>query len=82
MSRKTSTKKQATAPTTDIEWHDDKSDDALEKNSAQLSESGRLDAMNDIVKHLAHSSDAKLEDIYHLQLLARGLDIDIKTLEI
>jgi hypothetical protein len=82
MSRKNSTKKQASAPTTDIEWHDDISDDAPKKDSAQPSESGRLDAMNEIVKHLAHSSGAKLEDIHHLQLLARGLDIDIKALEI
>lgn len=82
MSRKTSTKRQATAPTTDIKLHDDISDDEPENNPAQPSESGRLAAMNEIVQYLAHSSNAELEDIHRLQVLAHGQDIDINALEI
>ena len=82
MSWETSTKKKATAPSTDIEWHDDVSGDAPERNHARLSESSRLDAMNEIVQYLARSSDAGLKDIQRLQVMARGQDIDINTLEI
>lgn len=81
MTRKSS-KKTPLSKLPGIDWHDDEVPSHLKKKPGPTP-SQRLATMSNLVAHLAHSDEpATHEDIRALQILARGEDIDIDSLEI
>lgn len=82
MTRKTS-KKKSLSVTAGIDWHDDEKPLHRGKKESKPTPTCRLATMSNLVEHLGQSvTRATRTDIEVLQTLARGEDIDIKSLEI
>jgi len=82
MSRKT-LKSETSSVTLGIDWHDDEKPSPRKNKKSEPTPCQRLATMSELVRHLGQSSaEATTADIEMLQILARGEDIDIESLEI
>lgn len=82
MTRKPS-KKAPISVTPGIDWHDEKQPAARSKKKRKPTPTQRLATMSDLTAYLAKADEpATLADIETLQMLARGEDLDIDSLEI
>lgn len=82
MTRKANKKTPLSAPP-GIDWHDEKQPAARSKRKRKPTPTQRLATMSDLTAYLAKADEpATLADIETLQMLARGQDIDIASLEI
>lgn len=82
MSRKSS-KRETSSVTPGIDWHDEEKPSPRKKKNSKPTPSQRLATMSELVRHLGQfSAEATTADIEKLQILARGEDIDIESLEI
>ncbi|MER2538264.1 MAG: hypothetical protein ABTQ26_03375 [Azonexus sp.] len=82
MTRKPSKKAPISFPP-DIDWHDNEKPSPRKKKKSKPTPSQRLATMSELVQHLGQPyAEATTADIANLQILARGEDIDIASLEI
>lgn len=82
MTRKPS-KKAPIYVTPGIDWPDEKQPTARNKKKHKPTPTQRLATMSDLTAYLAKADEpATLADIETLQMLARGEDLDIDSLEI
>ena len=82
MRRKTS-ESEIPSVTPGIDWHDEEKPSPRKKKKSNPTPSQRLATMSELARRLGQlSAAATTVDIERLQILARGEDIDIESLEI
>lgn len=82
MTRKLSKKVPMSFPP-EIDWHDEERPSPRKKKKSKPTPSQRLATMSELVQHLGQPyAEATTADIEKLQILARGEDINIESMEI
>lgn len=78
-----SSKRETSSATPGIDWHDDEKPSPRKKKKPKPTPSQRLATMSELVQHLKQPfAETSTADIEKLQILARGEDINIESLEI